>query len=76
MISKIVTDYLRDLALRLGPVADAQLHESILDSVIDHGDVKQLIDLADTLDEDRKEEEAAAAELQELIKGAIRDTAS
>jgi hypothetical protein len=46
MISKIVTDYLRDLAERLQMVAPIGVG-------VDTGDVRQLIDLADTLDEAR-----------------------
>jgi len=47
MISKIVTDYLRDLAERLQMVAPIGVG-------VDTGDVRQLIDLADTLDEERE----------------------
>jgi hypothetical protein len=47
MISKIVTDYLRDLAYRLETIVDSGLAES--------SDIRQLIDLADTLDEERKD---------------------
>lgn len=69
MTSKIVTDWARDLAERLQMVVSIGVG-------IDAGDVTQLIDLADTLDDERKEEQAAEVELAELIKGAIRDTAS
>lgn len=62
MISKLVTDYLRDLAERLQMVAPIGVG-------VDTGDVRQLIDLADTLDEERKEELAA-------VKESLRDTAS
>lgn len=48
MISKIVTDYLRDLASRLEIIVDSGLAET--------SDIRQLIDLADTLDDDRKDE--------------------
>ena len=47
MISKIVTDYLRDLAHRLETIAAADIG-------IDDGDVAQLLDLADTLDAERE----------------------
>jgi hypothetical protein len=42
MTSKIVTDYLRDLAYRLETIVDSGLAET--------ADIRQLIDLADTLD--------------------------
>jgi len=47
MISKIVTNYLRDLAKRLELITDANIG-------IDDSDWLQLIDLADTLDEERE----------------------
>jgi hypothetical protein len=59
MISKVVTDYLRDLAYRLETIVDSGLAET--------SDIRQLIDLADTLDADRLEDEAADAELKEMV---------
>jgi hypothetical protein len=49
MISKAVTDYLRDLANRLEIIVDSGLCET--------ADIRQLIDLADTLDEEREKYE-------------------
>lgn len=45
MVSKIITDYLRDLAERIKDADGASL---------DMADVLQVIDIADTLDEDRE----------------------
>jgi uncharacterized membrane protein YgcG len=49
MISKIVTTYLRSLADRLRTEDIINLHESFAE------DATQLIDLADTLDEERQD---------------------
>lgn len=60
MTSKIVTDWARDLAERLQMVVSIGVG-------IDASDVNQLIDLADTLDEERFEDETADAELKSLV---------
>jgi hypothetical protein len=47
MISKVITDWMRDLANRLEIIVDSGLAET--------ADIRQLVDLADTLDEERKD---------------------